>query len=466
MAEAAAPDPAGADVPARGGERAVPERRHTRPDGVVDADRLIYSDAFRRLTGVTQVVSPSDEVVHHDRLTHSLKVGQVARRMAVHLRHELDAPVDPDVVYAAALAHDLGHPPFGHAGERELQAILDGDIVTRAGEPAVRDHDPVVLDDSFEGNAQTFRVLTRLSLRREGQEAGLNWTFRSLAAVTKYPWLRGGHSRPSLALKWGAYASEAGLLDRVIEETRALGLWTGERSLEADVMDWSDDIAYAVHDIEDFYRAASIPLGQLRNDDGEWEDYLAFVATEVAYKNWDDRELERVGALVRRHLPTQPFRGSERNRFEIRDFAVAMTRLLTRDLAVGDDGLRAPRTNRIAAELLKRLVRHYVIRRPDVAMMQRGQRRALRELVFDLDAMLAEQAPHLADPTVPLPPRLVSYARRCLQAQEMAHLEEAQRRRRAVVDFVCSLTDRQALLLGQRLSGDVAGGVGHDWLTV
>lgn len=444
------------DDAARGGKRIAATRIHVRSDGEVDADRLLYADAFRRLSGVTQVVTPRDEFVQHDRLTHSLKVAQVARRMAVHLHREMDAPVDPDTVYAASLAHDLGHPPYGHAGEAELQAVLEGRRATELPP----------LPDSFEGNAQTFRVLTRITFRKEDEYAGLNWTLRSLGAVTKYPWERGGHSRPSLANKWGAYRSEAELLARVIDEVRTLGLWTGERSLEADVMDWSDDIAYAVHDIEDFYRAESIPLSRLRQDDEEWAAYLDFAAEQVAYKGWDLADLERVGAEVRDHLPSQPFRGSARNRFEIRAFAIAMTRLLTGDLRVGGQGLVVPERNRMAAEILKNLTGRYVINRPDVAMMQRGQRRVVRELLVDLVGLLLEHVDTLERPSNPLPPRLVSYAQLALGDDQAGYDTVEQQATRAVVDFVCSLTDRQAGMLHARLTGDGSGGVGHDWLTV
>lgn len=454
---------------ARGGKRVAPDRGHVRSDGEVDADRLLYADAFRRLSGVTQVVTPRDELVQHDRLTHSLKVAQVARRMAVHLKREDGAPVDPDTVYAASLAHDLGHPPYGHAAEKELQDILEGRTRSRGGPGTLmlsRDTVPT-LDDSFEGNAQTFRVLTRITFRKEDERAGLNWSLRSLGAVTKYPWQRGGHNRPSLADKWGAYASEADLLDRVLDEVRALGLWTGERSLEADVMDWSDDIAYAVHDIEDFYRSESIPLGRLQQDDEEWHDYLGFVADRVAYKGWETPDLERVGADVREHLPSQPYRGSARNRFEIRAFAVAMTRLLTAGIACSAHGLAVPERNRMAAEILKNLTWRYVIHRPDVVMMQRGQQRIVRELLWDLRELLLEHLDTLGRSSSPLPPRLVSYAQLALRDEDAAGYDTVeQRATRAVVDFICTLTDRQAGMLHGRLTGDGAGGVGHDWLTV
>ncbi|MBS3940850.1 MAG: dNTP triphosphohydrolase [Actinobacteria bacterium] len=455
------------DETVRGGKRIAPDRAHVRSDGEVDADRLLYADAFRRLSGVTQVVTPRDEFVQHDRLTHSLKVAQVARRMAVHLRREAGAPVDPDTVYAASLAHDLGHPPFGHAAERELQGILEGRRNRGGPVSPLASGDVPTLPDSFEGNAQTFRVLTRITFRKEDERAGLNWSLRSLGAVAKYPWERGGHTRPSLADKWGAYGSEVDLLDRVIEEVRALGLWTGERSLEADVMDWSDDIAYAVHDIEDFYRSESIPLGRLQQDDEEWDDYLAFVAAQVAYKGWEASDLERVATEVRRHLPTQPYRGSARNRFEIRAFAIAMTRLLTGGLACADRGLVVPQRNRMAAEILKNLTWRYVINRPDVVMMQRGQQRVVRELLWDLRELLLEHLDTLGRSWSPLPPRLVSYGQLALRDDAAAGYDTVeQRATRAVVDFICSLTDRQAGMLHLRLTGDGSGGIGHDWLTI
>ncbi len=452
------------DEAARGGRRVVGEEPHVRSDGEVDADRLLYADGFRRLSGVTQVVSSRDELVQHDRLTHSLKVGQVARRMANHLSREAGAPVDPDTVYAAALAHDLGHPPFGHAAEQELQHVLDGRRPTRDGALVPVEDAVPVLDDSFEGNAQTFRVLTRISFRKPGEQAGLNWSLRSLGAVSKYPWLRGGHSRPSLADKWGAYQSESDLLERVLDEVRALGLWTGERSLEADVMDWSDDIAYAVHDVDDFHRAGSIKLDRLRRDDAEWDAYLGFVAEQMAYKGWDHSELEHVAADVRQHLPSAPFGGAAEDRFSIRTFAVAMTRMLTADLAVSDAGLVVPRRNQMAAEVLKKLTTRYVVLRSDVVLMQRGQRRVVRELVFDLRELLLEHLDTIEGQVTPLPPRLASYARFALREDDHEAVE--QRATRAVVDFVCSLTDRQAATLHAQLTGDVPGGVGHDWLTV
>ena len=142
-----------------------------------DRDRLLYSDYLRRLASVTQVASAAEGASFHNRLTHSIKVAQVGRRLAELLLSrdkDLAGFLDPDVVEAAALAHDLGHPPFGHVADRHLCAL------------AVEND----LGDGFEGNAQTFRIVTRLSVRRSGGGLGLDLTRATLAATAKYPWFR------------------------------------------------------------------------------------------------------------------------------------------------------------------------------------------------------------------------------------------------------------------------------------
>lgn len=205
-----------------------------------DRDRILYSSALRRLAGVTQVVGVAHGHVFHNRLTHSLKVAQVGRRLSEKLLREAagrwpskPAALDPEVVEAACFAHDLGHPPFGHTGEVALDSCLKA-----AGCP-----------EGYEGNAQSFRIITRLATRRQ-DESGLNLTRATLNAVLKYPWLHKPKGKQSR--KFGAYRSEKKLF------SFARKLTTGsEQSVEASVMDWSDDITYSVHDLEDFYRAGS-----------------------------------------------------------------------------------------------------------------------------------------------------------------------------------------------------------------
>lgn len=157
-----------------------------------DRDRLLYCAGLRRLANVTQVASPSETDVFHNRLTHTLEVAQVARRIAEKLaneqREEADAlgGVDPEVVEAAALAHDLGHPPFGHVAEKTLDKCLTG---SRA-------------PDGYEGNAQSFRIVTKLAFSRKPYP-GLNLTRATLNSLLKYPWLREAAGKRSK--KFGAY---------------------------------------------------------------------------------------------------------------------------------------------------------------------------------------------------------------------------------------------------------------------
>jgi dGTPase len=243
-----------------------------------DVDRVIYASAFRRLAGKSQVVAATERGNFHTRLTHSLKVAQLGRRVAEKIRYatgdgeNLPLPIgksipapDPDLIEAACLAHDLGHPPFGHVGERTLNACIDERL---AKDPSYKTHAEVVRAGGFEGNAQTFRILTYLAVRsptlsREPSRPGLNFAKATLAATIKYPWLR--HETPDpdrSGEKWGAYSSP----DEDILRWAIGPLETGylvDGSFESQMMDWCDDVTYAVHDLVDFYMAGHLPLDRL-----------------------------------------------------------------------------------------------------------------------------------------------------------------------------------------------------------
>jgi predicted deoxyguanosinetriphosphate triphosphohydrolase len=143
-----------------------------------DRDRILFTSAFRRLAGVTQVFSAEEGHIFHNRLTHSLEVAQVGRRLCERLTTDYRETADrleinPDVVEAACLAHDLGHPPFGHIAERLLDELVTHELA-----------------DGFDGNAQSFRIVTKLAFRST-DVTGLNLTRATLNALLKYPWLRG-----------------------------------------------------------------------------------------------------------------------------------------------------------------------------------------------------------------------------------------------------------------------------------
>jgi dGTPase len=461
----------------------------------VDRDRIVSSPFFSRLGSVTQVISPGGSgLLVHNRLTHSLKVAQVARAIAERLladdRYrvllEKLGGLDPDVVEAAALGHDLGHPPFGHLGEQ----VLDRLARHRLGVP-----------DGFEGNAQSYRIVTSTEIR--GEATGLDLTAAVRAAMLKYPWTRHDYPDPhprllvppprgasgppddpsSGSAKFSAYRTEVDDL-RQAREPFAGRISDWQQTVEASVMDTADDIAYAIHDVEDFYRVGVLQQGAVaaeliawQNERDELRD-LPAAALDAGSRRpgrsieqlrrqlhrkdgWisDDTAFADAVEQVRHELVdgllAAPFDGSVEAEQYVARFSARWTRRFIDAITVeaqppvrSGHVLLAP-AQWHEVQVLKFVHHRFVLARPDLALHQRGQANLLGTLVEALHAWLLDP-----DEQARLPRRLHDLVEMGEAELDPATPDRAvQARGRAIIDFVAALTDGQAAAMLDALSG-------------
>ena len=383
-----------------------------------DRARVLHSYAFRRLADKTQVISPGQDDFPRTRLTHSLEVAQIAREMGGALG------CDSDITDTAGLAHDLGHPPFGHNGEDELNAVAAG-------------------IGGFEGNAQTLRILTRLEAKvvsASGRPGGLNLTRASLDAVCKYPWT----ARPGQR-KFGAYADDL-VAFRWLRDGRP----DGARCLEAQVMDWADDVAYSVHDVEDGVHAGHIRLAEVDDTEREalcgdaTEQYSSLTTAQLApvldvlLDLPACRDLAGYDGTYRAQAAAKRATSELTGRFV--GAAVAGTRDEYGAGALGRyaAGLVVPHSIIAECALLKAIAYRYVMRRAGVNAVLVRQRRVLAEL--------AEALFEAGESSVAVVMR---------DAWRSASDDDA--RLRVVVDQIAQLTDSAAITWHNRLVRPTAG---------
>lgn len=389
----------------------------------------MYSSSFRRLAEVTQVVAANSGYVFHNRLTHSLQVAQVGRRLAERMVRVQDERgvfpvdgIDPDVVEAACLAHDLGHPPFGHVIEEELN-----DLAAAIG--------------GFEGNAQSFRIITKLAFHSPTYQ-GIDLTRATLAATLKYPWKRRENvDKPS---KWGYYESEASDF-----EFARLGSTEFQQTTEAFLMDWADDITYSVHDLEDFYRAGRVPFHLLSAPDDRERNhfYERVFARHQANKNEKfvarRRELETAFYEVSRLFPAmQEYRGTVRQRSALRNFiGTLISRYINASDVIQQDGMMTVTIDpqyRDEVAMLKELMWIYVIEDPALATQQIGQRHMIRSLFNTYTQAAAHKAQWKVFP--------VYYQERLAEESDTGRI-------RICVDFLAGMTETQVHRLYSRITG-------------
>ena len=413
-----------------------------------DRDRVLYSSHFARLAEITQVISPEHGYVFHNRLTHSLKVAQIARRIAQRILEDNEVQREvlrdlPDVVEAAALAHDLGHPPFGHATEIELNRLVQD-----AG-----------LRDGFEGNAQSFRIITRLTssdaltLKNAGQDdeyedsvPGLNWTRQCLDSVLKYPW--GVGENPHYPKKWGFYESERDVFNWV-----RVGFQPQfHRSLGAEIIDWADDITYAIHDLLDFFRAGKITIDRLRTD--KIEQLRFFNGMIERHPEWEKDEslyAETLSNLIAEFpfYPERRFKDSYENNVRlhlfatnlIRPFVTAITYLP--DAGLADAIVRIDPTARRQVDLLKQFTWHYIILNQELALPQAGQRKAVRTVFRKLLLAARKRDLHLF-PAV-TQERLTSWWNLMMGDKTLEV--------RVVADYIAGMTEKELMRVFRAMEG-------------
>lgn len=405
--------------PGKSAESAGPGPAGGRSPFARDRARVLHSGALRRLAGKTQVVPPDEDDVPRTRLTHSLEVAQIARGIGSQLG------TDPDLVDLAGLAHDIGHPPFGHNGE----AVLN-QIGAAAG--------------GFEANAQNLRLLTELEpkvLAADGRSVGLNLTRAALDAVIKYPWTRA--DAPGGTGKFGVYPEQRPVL-------RWIRPGGGTRlCLEAQIMDWADDVAYSVHDVEDGIVSGRIDLQALRGPAAADERLAVAEAASRGLSTESAHDLAQVlGELLDRPeiSAATEFRPGLAGQVELKRASSELTgRMINGAVAAtrrhAGDGpltryradLLVPRRLRAEVAMLKAVAVRYVMRTPARQATQERQQQILTGLV----AALLDRDGAGLDP---------------LFAPRWSAAGDDAARLRVVLDQVALLTDAEATRWHRRLT--------------
>ena len=395
-------------------ERFVTElpKRHGRRAFARDKARVLHSAGLRRLSAKTQVMSAGADDFPRTRLTHTLEVAQIGRELGDALG------CDPDLVETACLVHDLGHPPFGHNGEEALhKASLD--------------------IGGFEGNAQTFRLLTRLESKtiRDGRSLGLNLTRATLDAATKYPWAFDGKNP-----KFGFYEEDKEIFDWV-----RLNVKNQSKVFEAQVMDIADDIAYSVHDIEDaIYGQHFSPLAL--DSEPEFKEVVKLAATEYASEINEDNLNKALNSLIKQSWWVKSFTATQVDMAALKNMTSHLIGKFTEEIEQATKaGNKAENFTRYNANLivpletkaqiavLKAVVNLFVMQRKGAAENYAKEQDLVLNIVEGL-----QNNPQKLDPQF---------------KHQFENAGSSKEAKRAVIDQVASLTDSSARRLAQEFVG-------------
>ena len=395
-------------------ERFVTElpKRHGRRAFARDKARVLHSAGLRRLSAKTQVMSAGADDFPRTRLTHTLEVAQIGRELGDALG------CDPDLVETACLVHDLGHPPFGHNGEEALhKASLD--------------------IGGFEGNAQTFRLLTRLESKtiRDGRSLGLNLTRATLDAATKYPWAFDGKNP-----KFGFYEEDKEIFDWV-----RLNAKSQTKVFEAQVMDIADDIAYSVHDIEDAIYGQHFSSLAL-DSEPEFKEVVKLAATEYASEINEDNLNKALNSLIKQSWWVKSFTATQVDMAALKNMTSHLIGKFTEEIEQATKaGNKAENFTRYNANLivpletkaqiavLKAVVNLFVMQRKGAAENYAKEQDLILNIVDGL-----QNNPQKLDPQF---------------KHQFENAGSSKEAKRAVIDQVASLTDSSARRLAQEFVG-------------
>ena len=387
-------------------------KRHGRRAFARDKARVLHSAGLRRLSAKTQVMSAGADDFPRTRLTHTLEVAQIGRELGDALG------CDADLVETACLVHDIGHPPFGHNGEEALhQAALD--------------------IGGFEGNAQTFRLLTRLESKtiRDNRSIGLNLTRATLDAATKYPWAFDGKNS-----KFGFYQEDQEIFDWVRRD-----ITTKDKVFEAQVMDLADDIAYSVHDIEDAIYGEHFNPNSLGAKE-EFDEVVKVAKSEYAADLSNDQLSQALNYLISQEWWVKSFTATQVEMAALKNMTSYLIGKFTEEIERStklenessnltryNANLVVPSNTRSQIAVLKAVVNLFVMQRKGAAENYAKE----QDLILSIVAGLEKN-----------PDKLNTQFKS--QFDDATNEKQA---KRAVIDQVASLTDSSARRLAQEFVG-------------
>lgn len=414
-------------------ERATesPDPNEYRSAFQVDRDRVLHTPAFRSLQSKTQVFWSGEYDFYRTRLTHSLEVAQIGRSICHWLAHSSEAlsedfHIDPDLVEVVCLSHDLGHPPFGHAGERSLNQLM-------------REH------GGFEGNAQTLRLLTDRIF--SVKKSGMNPTRAFLDGVLKYKslWseLRRVNGSGTAPHNHFIYDEQCGPLDWVMGgidfplEMVPGPARDGFKSIECQVMDWADDTAYSLNDLADSVRAGFLTVTRVE----QWAEQAGEPCEEGSPLG-DLIEAIRGGRM-------EPFAGKRIGRyiracrlFEDSNGMSHMTNRYRFRLDV-DEAIRQE------SKVFKRLAYEMVFLSPELNQLEYKGNHMLERLWEVLYARYVEGGEAQAFQILPQ-----------AEGRELEAAQDVGTRTRLLCDFLASMTDGSAVRMYKRLYVPDFGSIG------